>query len=207
MGQIPDPRSVRVPPPPADTSAETRAELAELRAMTQRRTANDMAQIRRWSVNEPSPNTHWMALADEMARKYRLSPPAGARVHAVLAEAIYSGLIAAWANKWVYLRPRPSHLDPAINVSVIAVPEHPSYPSGHATNAGAAYTVLTHFFPQDEPKFRALALDSGMSRLKAGIHYRSDMTEGFRLGRTVAQRLLAAMGDDGAPRTYALPGR
>ncbi|HWI62273.1 MAG TPA: vanadium-dependent haloperoxidase [Symbiobacteriaceae bacterium] len=203
---VPNPGSFSMAPPPANDSAVTAAELAELRTLARNRTANDLRQILRWSENEWSVAAHWETLANLLAKRYELSPPAAGRVNYVLNAAIHSALLAGWNTKYQYLRPRPSVLDPGVNPSVIAVPHHPSYPSGHSTVAGAASTVLSQFFPTESAVIHALAQDSGMSRLKAGIHYRSDHSGGLALGRQVGMGVLQSVVDqDGGPRSYSLP--
>jgi hypothetical protein len=96
-------------------------------------------------------------------------------------------------------------------------PTHPSYPSGHATAAGACSVILKAFFDEDalltncvEPSADALALQPcspgfaasvggevnklasniSIGRDWAGIHYRSDAREGMRLGEEVALSIL-----------------
>jgi len=98
-------------------------------------------------------------------------------------------------------------------------PQHPSYPSGHATAAGAAVTILKWFFDESFviPKplvasddgsgplpytgadagqltvggeLNKLASNVGFGRVFSGIHWRSDIEEGMRLGETVAIALL-----------------
>lgn len=98
-------------------------------------------------------------------------------------------------------------------------PLHPSYPSGHATIAGACATVLKAFFDEsfiiDEPviasadglsllpyrgealtvggELNKLASNVSMARSAAGIHWRSDNVGGLRLGESVALALLGEM--------------
>jgi len=95
-------------------------------------------------------------------------------------------------------------------------PPHPAYPSGHATFAGACVTVLKAFFnesylvpnpveasadgrallPYRGPpltvggELNKLAANVAVGRLFAGIHWRSDASEGMRLGEEVAIRCL-----------------
>lgn len=197
----PNPQVYLAPPPPANDSPTTRAELEQLQQMARQRTPADLAQISRWSTDEHSVMTNWGKIADLMAGTYRLSPPAGARLHALLADAVYNALIACWRNKYHYLRPRPTMLDPTLTI-VIPVPEHPSYPSGHACVAGAANAVLEQFFPSESAIFAATALDAVLARMKAGIHFLSDMDAGLSLGQQVAQDILAAEAQRGAPMRY-----
>lgn len=201
---MPDPHSFDCPPPPANDADETRAELRELRRMTTHRTPWDIEEIYTWSKREPSPDTHWADLADELATKHRLSPPAAARVQCFLCEAIHAALICAWHHKWRYLRPRPTDLDYRIDTSVIPVPQHPAYPSGHSTVGGAAAAVLKQFFPGDACEIDDLAEESGISRLKAGIHFRSDHTEGLRLGEKIGEAVVERATRDGGPVQYGV---
>jgi len=69
-------------------------------------------------------------------------------------------------------------------------PRHPSYPSGHSTYAGAASEMLSYFFPDYSGEFTKLADNTGLGRLWAGIHYRSDHIEGMKLGRCVARLII-----------------
>ncbi|HLO04146.1 MAG TPA: vanadium-dependent haloperoxidase [Symbiobacteriaceae bacterium] len=201
--RLPKPRDFQVAAPPANCSPETLAELAELKEYARLLTEADMSQIWRWSTNEESPLVHWAEVLDECCRRYKLSPPAGARLHAALAESVYRSFIACWQQKWRYLRPRPTDLDPTLPTA-IPVPRHPSYPSGHSTVAAAAAAVLTQFFPDEAARWKGMAEEAGIARLKAGIHYRSDHTAGLALGTEIATGILTALAKDGGPKEYRL---
>jgi hypothetical protein len=95
-------------------------------------------------------------------------------------------------------------------------PTHPSYPAGHAVVSAAGITVLKAFFDEtfvipepvvaradglslarfDGPPLTAggeldkLAANIGMGRAFAGIHWRSDVEAGMRLGEEVAISVL-----------------
>ncbi|HET8646528.1 MAG TPA: vanadium-dependent haloperoxidase, partial [Vicinamibacteria bacterium] len=97
-----------------------------------------------------------------------------------------------------------------------AAPTHPAYPAGHAVLAAAGTTILKAYvdegFVIPEPlmanpdgqslkryegppltlrgELDKLALNMGMGRCFAGIHWRSDVEEGLRLGEEVAIRVL-----------------
>ena len=93
-------------------------------------------------------------------------------------------------------------------------PGHSAYPSGHATVAGCLVTMMKAYFNEDFviPKpvttdgnflypyegppltiggeLNKLASNIGTARNAAGIHFRSDMVEGMKLGEQVAIHLL-----------------
>lgn len=99
-------------------------------------------------------------------------------------------------------------------------PCHPSYPAGHATLAGAVSTVLKAFFKEDfvipdpvQPnsantdleayagpaltiggELNKLASNISIGRNTAGVHYRTDGTEGMLLGEKVAIKFLQDLG-------------
>lgn len=197
------PQGYYVPPPPENCSVQTKAELEELRTLALLHTEGDMAQINRWSTGEPDPDLHWLHELHDACRRYRLSPPAAARVMAALSTGIYQALVACWAVKWQYRRPRPTDLDPLLPTAV-PVPRHPSYPSGHSSVAGAARTILGHFFPDEAKRWNAMAEEAGTARLKMGIHYRSDHAAGLALGSAVASGILKGLAHDGGPKEYHL---
>jgi hypothetical protein len=98
-------------------------------------------------------------------------------------------------------------------------PTHPAYPSGHAVIGGACVTVLKAFFdesyvvpnpvvpapdglslvPYQGPPLTVggeldkLASNIGLGRNFAGIHWRSDSSEGLKLGEEVALQVLQEM--------------
>ncbi len=110
-----------------------------------------------------------------MIKKYNLTPPAAARVHAIVSGAIYTATTAVYDEKYHYLRPRPTDLDPSLELPHgFAVPPHPAYPSGHSASAEAANTVLSYIFPHEAATFENMSREASLSRMKAGIHFKSD---------------------------------
>jgi membrane-associated phospholipid phosphatase len=74
------------------------------------------------------------------------------------------------------------------------LPNHPSYPSNHACDSGAAAEVLATYFPSSAAELRAMAREAGESRIDGGIHYRFDLDAGLAIGRAAAAAALAALG-------------
>jgi membrane-associated phospholipid phosphatase len=95
-------------------------------------------------------------------------------------------------------------------------PTHPSYPAGHAAVAGACVTALKAFFDESAivegpvivsdngdqlhpytgapltvgDELNKLASNMSIARNAAGVHYRSDGTQGLLLGENVAIEML-----------------
>jgi membrane-associated phospholipid phosphatase len=86
-------------------------------------------------------------------------------------------------------------------------PPDPSYPGAHAVISTAAATVLNSLFPRDRfefavtsevlpgversfENFSAAAEEAAVSRIFAGVHFRSDLSAGQQLGRQVAHSVL-----------------
>jgi membrane-associated phospholipid phosphatase len=141
----------------------------------------------------------------------------GGRIHAHKTTAhrfpLHDSILASRVVEQVFERQRTYLLPQAYPEGS---PIHPSYPSGHATIAGACVTVLKAFFdesfPIEEPvvirpdglglapysgptltvggELDKLAFNLGMGRNVAGIHWRGDNTEGLRLGEAIAIHVL-----------------
>jgi membrane-associated phospholipid phosphatase len=182
---------LRLPQPPSGSATD--AEIDELRMLAARRDAAALEQVAYWDAG--SPGYRW----NEIACTAGVKGIAGIRNYRALAllnVAIYDATVAAWDTKYAYNRPRPSEHDPSLS-TVLASPASPSYPSEHAVAAGAASAVLAYLLPNDAQLFTTLAEEAAMSRLLAGVQYRSDVTAGLDLGRAVAARVIEWAMSDG----------
>jgi membrane-associated phospholipid phosphatase len=192
--------AIQVPAPPAETSDQTTAELAELRQLQQERSpsANTASQY----YNAVPATQRWHDLTFALARAEKQSPNRQARLAAILHTALHDAVIVTWAAKYQFNRTSPSQLAPdvipvATITGEVSAPE-PSYPSEHAAIAGTAVGLLTAFFPKEEANLKAMAAELGQTRLLMGVNYRSDLDAGFALGQAVAQQALARAATDGA---------
>jgi membrane-associated phospholipid phosphatase len=92
--------------------------------------------------------------------------------------------------------------------ALMDTPPFPEYPSGHSAQSSAAAAVLAAHFgpataftdnthndrgwgPRDFSSFKAAADEAALSRLYAGIHFRSGVTGGQQQGACVARQALA----------------
>jgi membrane-associated phospholipid phosphatase len=185
----------RPAPPPAFGSAEFQAALAEIRALSDTRTAEQTQIAAFWAMNPgtSTPPGFWLHVATDGIGAHGLSEREATHVYALLSGAIFDALISCWDAKETYWFIRPWQADPSITVvAAVGKPNHPSYPSGHGCVSGAGAAVLGSFFPEERGRFDALAAEAGVSRLYAGIHYRFDVETGLQMGRSVAALAIAA---------------
>jgi len=103
---------------------------------------------------------------------------------ALLGVASFDSFVSCFEAKYHYLVPRPVQFDRSVD-ALFPAPNHPSYPAAHGCGDGAAEVVLSSLFPRDAAYFKDLAEEGAMSRLWAGIHFRSDIEAGLALGRSV----------------------
>jgi hypothetical protein len=207
--KFPDAAGYTLAKPPGNRSDVTRRELDELHELARNRSDSDLKSIHHWAEGTVSPNTQWFAVTELLVKKYKLTHPAAVRVHGLLAGTLHTTSVATFAAKYQHLRPRPTDLDPTLQLPEgFRIPAHPSYPSGHSAFAGAARTLLTGIFPGEAEVLNAMATEASLSRLKAGIHFRSDMEDGDKLGARIASDVLqmnAAVGNEATLRFVRVP--
>ncbi|MGH8066728.1 MAG: phosphatase PAP2 family protein [Candidatus Entotheonellia bacterium] len=191
---------LQVPAPPADTSDQTKAELAELRQLQKARSPSANTAIQYY--NTVPATQRWHDLAFALARAEKQSPNRQARLAAILHTALHDAVVVTWAAKYQFSRKPPSQMAPDVTPVVTITGEssgsEPSYPSEHAAIAGTAVGILTAFFPKEEANLKATAAELGQTRLLMGASYRSDIDAGFALGQSVAQKALARAATDGS---------
>jgi membrane-associated phospholipid phosphatase len=106
--------------------------------------------------------------------------------------------IASHDAKMTYWRIRPSQLDSTVPL-LFPPPNHPSFPANHALSWARA-NLLGYLFPQEAPYYRQVAEEIGLSRMWAGIHYRSDVETGWEMARRLLQKVVARAESDGSRR-------
>jgi hypothetical protein len=186
-------------PPPAYDSAEMKAELAEV--VDFKRTPKTSADAFFWeyAVGGRRNFSYWNELQSKMIWEYRLdgNAPRAARAYALASIATYEACVACWDAKYTYWAIRPFQLDPNFK-PLFNTPNHPAYPSAHGCLSGATATTMAYLFPRDAKMLNGLAEQAGESRLWAGIHFRSDITAGLKLGRQVGQVVIDRAKSDGS---------
>jgi hypothetical protein len=171
-----------------------------------------------YSVTDPVGIYHPAARQVSVAQGKTL--PENARIFALLAMSVFDAGIACFETKYHHNLWRPvtairtgeadlnrqTKPDPHW-LPLIFTPPFPSYPSAHATSAGAARAVLEHSFGAEghaitltNPEMPEVVLcytaweqitdDIDDARIYGGIHFRFDQEAGARQGRRVGEYVL-----------------
>ena len=182
---------IRPGPPPAFGSAEYLAALAEIRGISDTRTTEQVSIAQTWAFGAaPFTAGAENLIADQLLVEHHRSEKDAARILAYANAAAFDAQIACWDAKFFYYFIRPTQADPAITVAV-PLPNHPSYPSGHACITGAIMSVLMDAFPSERDRLEEIIEIAGLSRMYGGIHYRFDIDAGGAIGRQAAALALA----------------
>ncbi len=180
----------RPAPPPAFGSLAYLAALAEVRNISDTRTADQVAIALFWAkgAGTSTISGFWNVMATGWIDESGLREREATHVFALLDAAMMDAAIGCFDAKVTYWFIRPPQADPAIKlIPAIGLPNHPSYPSAHSCFSGAAVETLSAFFPAKTDSLNAMVTEAGLARIYAGIHYRFDVDVGQQLGRQVAR--------------------
>jgi hypothetical protein len=208
------------PPPPAysdDPASTFFARAREVYTTSVPLTEEQRTIAQYWADSAGATGTppgHWVAIVGQLARTEGLSLMAAAESYARVGLAVADAFIGCWHTKYTYNLLRPEtyitrFIDPAW-LPLLITPGFPSYTSGHATQSGAAATVLTDLFgvtpltdtlhqdhdlepplaPRHFGSFDEAAEEAALSRLYGGIHYRFDNDQGLAQGRCIGQAIV-----------------
>lgn len=186
-------------PPPSTGSDQMARELAEVKQTVRRLSRRQLAIAYKWAdgAGTPAPPGHWNFIAAPYIADAQWSEVRAARAFALLNAAMQDAAIGCWDAKFTYFNPRPSQLDRSIRTS-IGLPNFPSYTSGHSTFSAAAAEVLSYLFPAAAAAFEADRDEASISRLYAGIHFRSDIEAGKAHGKRIGGYTVRFAQQDGA---------
>jgi membrane-associated phospholipid phosphatase len=179
-------------PPPAFGGAAFNTALAEIRHISDTRTAEQTQIAAFWALNPGTPTAggFWLSVPTDSGwvAKHHMSERQVTHLYALMSATMMDATIGCWDAKLTYWLIRPWKADPLITVvAAVGKPNHPSYPSGHSCVSSSAASVLTSFFPEKRAQLDAMVVQAGLSRMYGGIHYRFDIETGQVLGRSVAR--------------------
>jgi membrane-associated phospholipid phosphatase len=177
---------LRPPPPPARGSPEYVTDSAEVRTISDTRTPEQIAIAQSYATaSAPFTAGFQNLMADDLIRDHHRTEHEAARILAYANAAAFDAQIACFDAKFTYWFIRPSQADHFIT-TVVALPNHPSYPSAHACITSAIMNVLIDAFPSERDRLQDFIRISGLSRIYAGLHYRFDVEAGETIGARAA---------------------
>jgi len=198
--------------PPAYLSAAFNADFAEVRDWDRRLNgANFDRNAKAFVAQTPDGVVlYWYATASQhlVEDRHDGNPPRAARAYALMAITWHDAMVTCFEAKYHWWRIRPFQAQLAADSThpiplLFPTPNHPSYPAAHGTGSGSIAAMMAHLFPRDAAAITDRADTNALSRLWAGIHYRTDIVVGLKLGRDVAAAVIEAAATDGSGDTVA----
>ncbi|TGQ92096.1 phosphatase PAP2 family protein [Mesorhizobium sp. M8A.F.Ca.ET.208.01.1.1] len=170
-----------LPPPPANDSAETKAELGEVLTMQVTRT----------------PEMEARAIADAEENVWRFADVMGPNFNkdklpkfsAFFDRVVETEGAVVDPAKDVWKRPRPHQLSDLVK-PVVKLSSSGSWPSGHATVGTMMGIILSDMVPEKRAQIMARAAEFAHNRIVGGIHFPSDVEMGKISGSVIAAVLL-----------------
>jgi membrane-associated phospholipid phosphatase len=187
----------RSAPHPAFGSPAFNTALAEIRQISDTRTAEQTQIAAFWAFNPGTPTAFgfWLSVPTDSGwvAAHNMSERQVTHMYALTSATMMDATIGCWDAKLFYWLIRPWKADLAITTTAgVGKPNHPSYPSGHSCASASGVSVLSTFFPEKTAQLDAMVVQAGLSRMYGGIHYRFDIEAGQLLGRNVAAFAIAA---------------
>ncbi len=163
---------INLPPPPSNNSLETYYELLQLQELQAARTAENVYKIRQ-------ENDHLDLYGDTL----------GPNTIKFISETFGDVNYITLKEKFYYKRARPTQLNKSLQ-TVIPVPQHASYPSGHATQSFYVAYLLGQLDPVNARRYYDRAYGVAYRREIAGVHYPSDSRAGQLLATILFDKFM-----------------
>lgn len=172
-----------LPPPPANDSSQTKAEIGEIltiqvtrtKAMEDRAIADADENVWRFSDVIDNPKFTKENLPKFAAFFDRISATEAAVVDPA---------------KDVWKRPRPHILYAGLVKPVVPLSKSGAYPSGHTTYGTLVGIVLSNMVPEKRAALMTRAWEFGHNREVGGIHYPSDIEAGRIAATVIAETIM-----------------
>lgn len=181
----------RVAPPPNINSDAGKQQLQQTKSALANITDEQRDAVVFWAggPGTKTPPGIWLNVADQYMKDNDTDLPTVLSLHADLTTSMADAVIAVFDSKYAHLQKRPFMMDGTIS-TVMPTPNHPSFPSGHATISGAANIILAYYFPENKTYWLQTAEETSNTRLWGGIHFPIDNSVGLDLGEKIGNRAL-----------------
>jgi acid phosphatase (class A) len=187
----------KIPDPPANSSAQTRAELNYLLSLQQQRTRLDvesslyMASVF-YNVRTTPEDSNYHAYRQNLFHVGRsigswFNPKDLPLTADLIAHVWQDASYFIWSFKYKYLRIRPYVIDK--DIKNLEDANWAAYPSGHAANSYVNAYIYQELAPEFTDTFIKDAYDMAHSRELIGVHYPSDSEASRILARQLVNKL------------------
>lgn len=186
-----------IPPPPANSSARTRAEINYLLALQRTRTAEEvraslyMANVYYNLRVMPSDSTYTRYRKNlfHIGRSIGtwFNPDDLPLTAELMAKVWRDASYFTWYLKFKYARVRPYTLEPKLKN--LEETNWEAYPSGHAANSYVNALVYSKLAPEYEDVFMKDAYDMAHSREILGVHFPTDAEASLIMARQLVDQL------------------
>lgn len=205
-----------MPPAPAAYSTDTESEMYyqayQVYYTVENATPEQITIAEYWADGGGTytPPGHSISMLTDILAVEEADLAMAARSYAQLGMALSDAFLTCWRTKYRHNLLRPityihDHIDPNWNV-IVSTPPFPEYVSGHSSQSGAFFGVMTELFgenymfvdsthgsnfggPRQFNSFLEAAQEAAISRLYGGIHYEMGNTEGLNLGSRISNNI------------------
>ncbi len=158
-----------------------------------------------------SPGGNFVSILSQTLNKAKPMLDIAALAYAKIGIAQSDATIICFTDKYIFNLVRPvtyikQYIDP-VWTAFLAVPNHPEFPSGHATINSAATTMLANMFgdnfqltlhtydylgypPRSYNSWEEMSIEMSDSRVFGGIHYQATQDKSRVQGKKLAQNIL-----------------
>ena len=171
--------------PPAQDSATTKAELAEVHRVETVRTAEQVAAAQADDQEEDIFSYRTVLGTGFSAEGLPLTAAFSAHVHND--ESVVGGPL-----KETFRRPRPYQVDHSLHPVCKLNAEPTSYPSGHTLSGYLLAFALVEMVPEKSKEILARADDYAHNRIVCGVHYPSDVEASHRVAYAMFGYMMAS---------------
>lgn len=205
-----------MPPAPAAYSTDTESEMYyqayQVYYTVNNATPEQITIAQYWADGGGTytPPGHSISMLTDILANEDADLATATRAYAQLGLALSDAFLTCWRTKYLHNLLRPityirDHIDPNWNV-IVSTPPFPEYVSGHSSQSGAFFGVMTELFgenymftdsthgsnfggPRQFNSFLEAAQEAAISRLYGGIHYEIGNNEGLNLGARISQNV------------------
>lgn len=164
---------IQIPPPSSNLSFETQEELKQLHSFVTERNPETIARIE-------SERKLAGAYFNELTYGEIVSTTTRPMTSYFIQQSLHELSFLLMKFKAEHDRVRPSYLDSSLE-PLFEVPNHPAYPSGHATESYFVALMMSELDPENREAYRESAFRIAHGREIAGVHYPSDSDAGRNL--------------------------